>query len=373
MSDYSQITNFTTKDGLASGDPEKIILGSDVDAELAAIAVAIATKFDSADIASNAQAAALTSDTVLITPAKLSYAMANASAILFGAGSAALPSIAFSGDPDTGLYNLAADTIGFSAGGTARFAISTTSVSGTLPYLQIDGSVSAPSYTFTDDTDTGVYRAGANLLRFAAGGSDIVKLSTTFATFNFPIFVQDGSNSAPAYSFEGDTNTGIYRPATDTVGIAAGGALKLTIDGSGVLVNQGQGRFQGGTASAPGVAFDTDLNTGFYRISADAIGIATGGTDALTLNTNAAYFRSGSPTIPSVSFIADSNTGIYSAGSDIAALVAGGVESAYWDNTTSADSTRLSVYSTAASTIRRIVTGAADSGGAGFRMLRIAN
>jgi hypothetical protein len=46
MSDYIQITNFSAKDALTSGDPEKIILGADVDAELEAIETAIATKPD---------------------------------------------------------------------------------------------------------------------------------------------------------------------------------------------------------------------------------------------------------------------------------------------------------------------------------------
>jgi hypothetical protein len=46
MSDYTQVTDFSAKDALSSGDPEKTILGSDVDVELAAIATAIATKAD---------------------------------------------------------------------------------------------------------------------------------------------------------------------------------------------------------------------------------------------------------------------------------------------------------------------------------------
>lgn len=49
MSDYTQTTDFSAKDSLASGDPEKIILGADVDVELAAIAAAIATKFDASN------------------------------------------------------------------------------------------------------------------------------------------------------------------------------------------------------------------------------------------------------------------------------------------------------------------------------------
>jgi len=46
VSDYTQITDFSAKDALASGDANKKILGSDVDAELAAISTAIATKGD---------------------------------------------------------------------------------------------------------------------------------------------------------------------------------------------------------------------------------------------------------------------------------------------------------------------------------------
>ena len=55
MSNYTRSTNFTAKDALASGNPSKIILGSEHDAEYDAIATAIATKLDS-----NGSAASLT-------------------------------------------------------------------------------------------------------------------------------------------------------------------------------------------------------------------------------------------------------------------------------------------------------------------------
>lgn len=47
MSDYTPATDFSAKDALTTGDPEKAILGSDVDAELDAIATAIASKLNS--------------------------------------------------------------------------------------------------------------------------------------------------------------------------------------------------------------------------------------------------------------------------------------------------------------------------------------
>lgn len=46
MSDYTKATNFTLKDDLTTGDPGKVIKGSEIDAEYTAIANAISSKAD---------------------------------------------------------------------------------------------------------------------------------------------------------------------------------------------------------------------------------------------------------------------------------------------------------------------------------------
>ena len=46
MSEYTKATNFTLKDGLTTGDPQKIIKGSELDAEYTAISNAISSKAD---------------------------------------------------------------------------------------------------------------------------------------------------------------------------------------------------------------------------------------------------------------------------------------------------------------------------------------
>ena len=46
MSNYTQSTNFATKDALSSGDPLKIVKGTEINTEFVNIAVAIATKAD---------------------------------------------------------------------------------------------------------------------------------------------------------------------------------------------------------------------------------------------------------------------------------------------------------------------------------------
>lgn len=72
MSDYTPVNDFSAKDSLTSGDPEKVILGSDMDAETAAIQTAVNTKYDSDDLASQAQAEAESSNVVLMTPLRVS-------------------------------------------------------------------------------------------------------------------------------------------------------------------------------------------------------------------------------------------------------------------------------------------------------------
>jgi hypothetical protein len=48
MSNYVKTTNFTAKDSLTTGDPAKVVRGSEIDTEFTNIATAVATKADTA-------------------------------------------------------------------------------------------------------------------------------------------------------------------------------------------------------------------------------------------------------------------------------------------------------------------------------------
>ncbi len=48
MSNYTKLTDFASKDALSSGDPNKIIKGTEFETEFDNIATAIATKADTA-------------------------------------------------------------------------------------------------------------------------------------------------------------------------------------------------------------------------------------------------------------------------------------------------------------------------------------
>jgi hypothetical protein len=46
MSNYTRITNYASKDALVSGNPAKVIKGTEIGADLDAVSVAVATKSD---------------------------------------------------------------------------------------------------------------------------------------------------------------------------------------------------------------------------------------------------------------------------------------------------------------------------------------
>jgi hypothetical protein len=60
----------------------------------------------------------------------------------------------------------------------------------------------------------------------------VVELGTNPSILTLP----DGSASAPTLTNDGDTNTGIFFPAADTVGITTGGTERLRVDASGNLL-----------------------------------------------------------------------------------------------------------------------------------------
>lgn len=111
-----------------------------------------------------------------------------------------------------------------------------------------NGAVGLPAITFASDTDNGIYRIGANNYGLSAGGSLILAVATTgiaitgtlSASGQFTatggIISGDGTVSLPAYSWTGDTNSGMYRIGADNIGIAVNATKILDISTTGLNV-----------------------------------------------------------------------------------------------------------------------------------------
>jgi len=99
----------------------------------------------------------------------------------------------------------------------------------TFPLLAPDGSSGAPSYSFSDDTDTGMYRTGSNILSFSAGGE---KLRVSASGLQA---IPDGTSATPSISFAGDTQSGLLQPATNNIAIATNANERIRVGDAGQI------------------------------------------------------------------------------------------------------------------------------------------
>lgn len=197
-------------------------------------------------------------------------------------GSAAAPQMSYSGDPNTGTYNVGADDWGVSTGGTLRFDVSTTAITSTLQLLGPVGSASAPTLSFSGDPNTGIYNVGADDIGISTGGTVRFDISTTAVTSTLPYLNQNGTQGAPAFSFSGDPDTGMFNGGANILSFTTLGTTRLTL-GSASLVSVVNIAVPVGSAAAPSYSFNGDTTTGIYRSSASTIGFSAAGTLRLTI------------------------------------------------------------------------------------------
>lgn len=149
-----------------------------------------------------------------------------------------------------------------------------------------DGDVNAPGIARLNSKSDGIYFS-AGVMHFGLGGAEKFRA----ASEGFQAI--DGSATAPSISFINDINLGLYRVTTDVLGFAAAGALVGKVDSNGdwYLGSGGTGKSlianAAGTAAFPTYSFEGDQNTGIIRSAADALGFVTGGTERVTLTTSA--------------------------------------------------------------------------------------
>jgi len=74
LSNYTKATNFASKDALLTGNPLKIVKGTEIDNEFNAISAAVNTKFDSTSIASPGPIGATTPSTISATNVQMTSA-----------------------------------------------------------------------------------------------------------------------------------------------------------------------------------------------------------------------------------------------------------------------------------------------------------
>jgi hypothetical protein len=146
------------------------------------------------------------------------------------AGTAAAPGITFTGDIDTGLFSPGANQVAVTTGGVQRLLIGADgSITPSGSFLFPAGTAASPSVSFTGDPNTGIFSPGADQLSVATNGTERLRINATGQVGAVSL----GTAAAPAYTFTGDPNTGIYSPGADQVAVATNGAGRLFVDANG--------------------------------------------------------------------------------------------------------------------------------------------
>jgi len=151
---------------------------------------------------------------------------------------------------------------GISVSGSPITGSGSITVTNTAP-ATIDGSGAANRVAYWSDADT------------LTSDADLT-FSGTNLTCGGVYFASTANKGAPSYSFTGDTNTGMYREAADTLAFAAGGSTYLQVSSSGV-----------GVSSDIFHVGDTDTKIAF---TTNVITVTTGGTEAFDVTSGSTRF-----------------------------------------------------------------------------------
>jgi hypothetical protein len=246
--------------------------------------------------------------------------------------------------------------------------------------------------------------SGSSILIEGAGGivldgSGDIELDTG------QFLAADGSASSPSYSFAGQPLVGFSTGGvTNAVGLALGGVAQntweFTLGGiSGVGSDRPSMRNVSATGTVPSLTpRNDDSNTGIGRNNPDELSLIAGAVEGIRVAesggiiTNTIFgdlittggggsgpvVKNEGATATNPVFCpnqADPDTGFTRSGINQSSIVNGGVEALRLRSTTAtiAAHTNLFVFDYDNGQLEIVSVGAADSGGAGFKLLRIAN
>lgn len=197
------------------------------------------------------------------------------------------PGVAFTSDPDCGMYRVGTNNIAFATGGAIGFGLNSSQnflIYGNLlmqtALTQIgltDGAVGTPSLTFSSDLDTGFYWISANDFAMSVGGVKTLEFTTTGST-NATTYNPLRINTAgKIQSFEGQSTTGVTTGATTILTMNQDGGLfivygKKTSGGSAEFIDTvlcGAGSSSVTVLGSNSVAGSPDART--YSTSASAL------------------------------------------------------------------------------------------------------
>lgn len=169
-------------------------------------------------------------------------------------------------------------------GGVISDATDITSLARTDLYLNnliaADGSAASPSI-HGSDSDTGFYFT-TNTVGISTGGFERVLINNSYARFDQQIQCGNGTFGLPVFSFENDSDTGMYLSTAGKLAFTCDGVETMTLTNTTIDIPNSSCRFASGVVSNPSIGFSSDTDTGLFYNS--GIGFTTSGSERMNLS-----------------------------------------------------------------------------------------
>lgn len=238
--------------------------------------------FDELKIRRTRIVAPSSSSITLTLPSSTGTLLGSGDRLLIPAGTLASPAIAFSADTDTGMYRSGADTIDFAVNAVRKCSITSTNLQVVHGGLLITGN--SGTYTPTTTSGAAITSGQTNILDTTSSGTVAQHYSHYFGrkTLN----CQNTTTYTTAYGVWLDApplaGTNATITTRHTLGMPWGSIINLgSSTGTGTT---NQIIFPLGTAALPSYTFLNDTNTGIYSSAADNVDISTGGTARVNIS-----------------------------------------------------------------------------------------
>jgi hypothetical protein len=284
LSSYTKSTNFATKDTLTSGDPLKIVRGTEINTEFDNIQTAVNSK---SDTASPTFTGTVTIPTASVSSTTDSSSVSTGSIITAGGVGVA-----------KALY--VGTTANVAGAVTLQSALSVTGVTTVQA-----GTAAAPAITTTGDTNTGIFFPAADTIAFSEGGVEAMridssgnvgigtsspdaKLEVTIGDNNGINIEQSGSSQTGYLTFR-DSDGGLdgrvsYDHSNNSMRFTTATTERMRIDSSGNLLV--------GTTSA--------TSSGFLQITASSVKYGLVSRASTTNSSAAGFFNSSGTEVGSI-------------------------------------------------------------------------
>ncbi|MFA6076435.1 MAG: hypothetical protein WC778_11465, partial [Negativicutes bacterium] len=193
------------------------------------------------------------------------------------------------------------DGLNTSAAGGSNAFVPVTDSSGHLTLTQnltlggvmkaSDGAVGAPSYTFTNDLDTGLYYS-ATQINIGVGGSAVANVSASGLAVDTVKTLTATTLTLKGTVADGGTAVGATIGSNSTLSTAGAKLASFVnnITEKAAIGLNGEILAGAGTNLLPSLSFLGDPNTGIYNTSSDRMDFVAGGTAQVAITAGTLYF-----------------------------------------------------------------------------------